>query len=107
MRFALIHTNYSQAHLHVSEVEEVVHVSGGGIFVIRDKNLLKKHNIFLDVRYFFLMTVNQFVYNHNRWTLQIDYLGATEHFVGDVLAGFHNSVTIQLQGNDRTFSGEI
>lgn len=29
----------SQAHLHVCEVEEVVHVSGRCVFVLRDKNL--------------------------------------------------------------------
>lgn len=33
----------SQAHLHVSEVEEAVHVSRGRIFVIRDKNLWGKN----------------------------------------------------------------
>lgn len=38
--------------------------------------------------------------------IQCDYLGATEHVIGDVLAGFHNSVTIELHGNDRTFSSE-
>ena len=36
-----------------------------------------------------------------------NYLSATEHFICDVLAGFHNSVTIQLQGNHRAFCGEI
>lgn len=35
--------------------------------------------------------------------LQLTYLGPTEHFIGDVLAGFHNSVAIQLEGNDWTF----
>lgn len=46
-QFVLGHNN-SQTHLHVCEVEEVVHISRGRIFVIRDKNLLKKkkHSIF-------------------------------------------------------------
>lgn len=34
----------SQAHLHVSEIEEVVHVSGGSVLVIRDENLQGKKN---------------------------------------------------------------
>lgn len=32
----------SQAHLHVSKIEEVVHVSGGSVLVIRDENLQGK-----------------------------------------------------------------
>lgn len=43
-QFVLI-LNPSQAHLHVSEVEEVVHISRGRIFVFRDKNLRRKKHI--------------------------------------------------------------
>lgn len=35
--------------------------------------------------------------------LQLTYFGPAEHFIGDVLAGFDNSVAIQLEGNDWTF----
>lgn len=34
------------------------------------------------------------------------YLGPIEHFVSDAFAGVHDAVTVQLQGNDRTFIGE-
>lgn len=39
---SLYSDTHSQAHLHVGEVEEVVHVSGGCIFAVRDKNLWGK-----------------------------------------------------------------
>lgn len=47
------------------------------------------------------------------WCLKMDkefrccvsYLGPTEHFVSDVVAGVDNAVTVQLQGNDWTFIG--
>lgn len=35
----------------------------------------------------------------------VSYLGPTEHFVSDVVAGVDNAVTVQLQGNDWTFIG--
>lgn len=35
------------------------------------------------------------------------YLSATEDFICHVLTGFYNSITIQLKGNDWTFSDKI
>lgn len=35
--------------------------------------------------------------------LSVSYLSPTEYFVSDVLAGVHNAITVQLQGNDRAF----
>lgn len=69
----------------------------------------KGHNIFYICFWFFLLEKENWSvskYKIHEPQLQYDYLGPTEHFVSDVLAGVHNSVTIQLQGNDRTFSSE-
>lgn len=95
---------HSQAHLHVGEVEEVVHVSTGCIFVIRDKNLRNTKTKYLILCY--RNRTHLFGLRKDTGNKYSAYLGPAEHFMSDVVAGFHDSVTVQLEGDDRTCSSK-